>query len=96
MASEVLLKALRSGYHQVPEYSRLLKQEMMEDLQCAERFAGILYRISALSTKIIKTHGSTLARYHTEVISGTKTYRDLYRKTFRLWKLIPALVSGRQ
>ena len=91
MASEVLLKALRSGYHRLPEYSRLLKQEMMEDLQCAQRFAGMLYRISALSTKIIKAHGSTLGRYHTEVISGTKTYRELYRKTFKLWKLIPSL-----
>lgn len=95
IASEVLLKALRSGYHRLPEYSRLLKEDMMEDLQCAQRFAGILYRISTLSTKIIKAHGTTLGRYHTEVISGTKTYRDLYRKTFRLWKLIPALVSGK-
>jgi geranylgeranyl reductase family protein len=96
MASEVLLKALRSGYHQLPEYSRLLKEEMMEDLQYAQRFAGVLYRISSLSTKIIKSHGSTLGRYHTEVISGTKTYRELYRKTFKLWKLIPALMSSKQ
>jgi geranylgeranyl reductase family protein len=96
MASEVLLKALRSGYHQLPEYSRLLKEDMMEDLQCAQRFAGVLYRISSLSTKIIKSHGSTLGRYHTEVISGTKTYRELYRKTFKLWKLIPALISSKQ
>ena len=93
MASEVLLDALRSGYHRLPEYSRWLKQEMMEDLQCAQRFAGILYRISALSTKIIRTHGGTLGRYHTEVISGTKTYRELFRKTFKLWKLIPAMLS---
>jgi flavin-dependent dehydrogenase len=94
MASGLILRALRSGYQQLPEYSRLLKQEMLEDLQCAQRFAGILYRLSALSARIIKAHGSTLGKYHTEVIGGTKTYRELYRSTFKLWKLIPALIHS--
>ena len=93
LASELIVKALRSGYHHLPDYSRLLKLEMMEDLQCAQRFAGILYRLSGLSAKIIKSHGKTLGKYHTEVIGGTMTYRELYRKTFRLWKLIPAMLS---
>jgi len=94
LASELILGALKSGYHRLPEYSRLLKQEMLEDLQCAQRFAGILYRLSALSARIIKAHGSTLGKYHTEVIGGTKTYGELYRSTFKLWKLIPALINS--
>ncbi len=80
VASRILQDAMKDGYRKLGDYTRVLGEEIANDLSCARTFASILYGFSNLSSRIIKAHGSTLAKLHMEVVCGRMTYRDLYRK----------------
>jgi geranylgeranyl reductase family protein len=89
VASRVLQETMKNGYRKLEDYTRVLEEEIAKDLACAKTFAGILYGFSNLSSRIIKAHGSRLAGLHMEVVSGSMTYRDLYRKMLHLKSVLP-------
>lgn len=89
VASRMLEEALKNGHRKLEDYTRVLGEEIAKDLACARTFAGILYGFSNLSSRIIKAHGSRLAKLHMEVVCGRMTYRDLYRKMLQLKIVLP-------
>ena len=93
VASSILQKAMKDGCRKLEDYTRVLGEEVATDLACAKKFAGILYGFSNLSSRVIKAHGSKLARLHLEVICGRMTYRDLYRKMFDFNRVVRILLA---
>jgi len=89
VASRILQEAMKDGHRKLEDYTRVLGEEILKDLACAKTFAGILYGFSNLSSRIIKAHGSRLARWHMEVVCGRMSYRDLYRKMLHLKTVLP-------
>jgi geranylgeranyl reductase family protein len=93
VASTILQEALKDGYRKLEEYTRILGEEVAKDLTCARKFAGILYGFSNVSSRILKAHGSRLAKLHMEVVCGKMTYRDLYRKMLHFNRLLRVLFA---
>jgi geranylgeranyl reductase family protein len=93
VASRILQEAMREGYRKLEDYTRVLGEDIAEDLACARTFAGILYGFSNLSSRIIKAHGSRLAKLHMEVVSGRMTYRDLYRKLLHFNRVLQMILT---
>ncbi len=77
----------------IENYTRVLGEDIAKDLACARTFAGILYGFSNLSSRIIKAHGSRLAKLHMEVVTGRMTYRELYRKLLHLNRVVRILLA---
>jgi flavin-dependent dehydrogenase len=94
VASKILQKAMKEGYRKLQDYTRVLGDEMAKDLACARTFAGILYGLSNLSSRVIKAHGIELAKLHLEVVCGRMTYRDLYRKMIHFNGVLGLLLPG--
>jgi flavin-dependent dehydrogenase len=92
-ASRILQEAMKDGYRKLEGYTRVLGEEIAEDLSCARKFAGILYGFSNLSRRIIKAHGSRLAKLHMEVVSGRMTYRELYWKLLHFNRVLQMLLA---
>jgi flavin-dependent dehydrogenase len=93
VAAKVLKEASKDGYQGIGVYTRVLEEEMARDLSWASKFAGILYGFSDLSSRLIKAHGSRLARLHLEVVCGRMTYRDLYARLFPFNRVLRTLLS---
>jgi geranylgeranyl reductase family protein len=93
VASRVLQDAMKDGYRKLEDYTRVLEEEIANDLSCARTFAGILYGFSNLSSRIIKAYGSRLAKLHMEVVCGRMTYRDLYRKMLHFNRVLRILLA---
>jgi geranylgeranyl reductase family protein len=93
VASRILQEAMKDGYRKLEDYTRVLGEDIAKDLACARTFAGILYGFSNLSSRIIKAHGSRLAKLHMEVVSGRITYRDLYRKLLHFNRVLQVLLT---
>lgn len=93
VASRILQEAMKDGYRKLEDYTRVLGEDIAKDLACARTFAGILYGFSNLSSRIIKAHGSRLAKLHMEVVSGRMTYRELYRKLLHFNRVLQMLLA---
>lgn len=93
VASRILQEAVKDGYRKLEDYTRVLGEDIAKDLACARTFAGILYGFSNLSSRIIKAHGSRLAKLHMEVVSGRMTYRELYRKLLHFNRVLQMLLA---
>ena len=66
----------------IEEYDTDLKREMMYDLTCARKWASILYRIPSISYRVLKAHGNRIGASHLDIITGRKTYAELFSKVF--------------
>jgi flavin-dependent dehydrogenase len=93
VASRILQEALKNGYEALGDYTRILRGEITKDLGCARKFASILYGFSSISSRIIKAHGSRLARIHMEVVCGRMSYRQIYREMFHLNGILRILLA---
>lgn len=93
VASRILQDVMKDGYRKLEDYTRVLEEEIANDLSCARTFADILYGFSNLSSRIIKAHGSRLAKLHMEVVCGRMTYRDLYRKMLHFNRVLRILLA---
>jgi geranylgeranyl reductase family protein len=93
VASRILQEAMKDGNRKLEDYTRVLGEEIAKDLACARKFAGILYGFSNLSSRIIKAHGSRLAKLHMEVVCGRMSYRDLYRKLLHFNRVLRILLA---
>jgi geranylgeranyl reductase family protein len=93
IAARILHEAMKDGRRKLEDYTRVFGEEIAKDLSCARKFAGILYGFSNLSSRIIKAHGSRLANLHMEVVSGSMTYRDLYRNMLHFNRVLRVLLA---
>ena len=66
----------------IEEYDTDLKRELLYDLTCARKLAFILYKIPSISYRVLKAHGNRLGASHLEIITGQKTYGELFRQVF--------------
>ena len=65
-------------------YDRLLKRHLFPEIGCAQKLAFILYKCEKLSHRALRTHGMKIAQNHVNIITGAKTYRQLFREIFTL------------
>lgn len=84
IASDIIHKAVQADITHLNEYTADLNKEFFKEMTCAARFANVLYNCPALSHKILEAHGTKLGEYHLDIISGRKTYGELYKKLFNL------------
>jgi hypothetical protein len=65
-------------------YHGQLKEAFMTDLTWARGMAHVLYNMPAVSHKLLKLYGTTVAEHQLEVISGKSVYSELWRRMLRL------------
>ena len=82
IASKVILDGLTLGYAHIEAYNDLLKKEFMREMILAKRLAYILYKFPRFSYTILRLRGRILGQYYWDVVSGTRTYSELYYKMF--------------
>ncbi len=93
IASEVILNAVESGHKHMELYNKLLNKEFLKELTYAKRLGYLLYNHPRLVYKILHSHGSKLGRNYIEIISGKSTYKEVYKKMFNIFKLLPLLLK---
>lgn len=82
IASEVILDSLMFSYGHIKKYNDLLKKEFMRETILAKRLAYILYQFPRFSYTILRLRGRILGQYYLDIVSGTRSYSELYFKMF--------------
>ncbi len=82
IASKVILDGLTLGHAHIEAYNDLLKKEFMREMILAKRLAYILYKFPRFSYAILRLRGRILGQYYLDVVSGTRSYSELYYKMF--------------
>ena len=71
-----------SNNRPIEEYDTDLKRELLHDLNCARKLAFILYRIPSIAHRVLKAHGNRIGASHLDIITGRKTYGELFSDVF--------------
>ena len=71
-----------SNKRPIEAYDTDLKREMLYDLTCAGKLAFILYRIPSIAYRVLKAHGNRIGASHLDIITGRKTYGELFSNVF--------------
>ncbi len=93
IASTVIARALQSDLKHLETYTVCLKKEFLKELILAKRFAYFLYNYPKISYKILKIHGNKLGKYHLDIISGKRTYKEVSQKMLRIKKIFPLMLK---
>ncbi len=71
-----------SNNRPIEEYDTDLKRELLYDLTCARKLAFILYKIPSIAHRVLKAHGNRIGASHLDIITGRKTYGELFSDVF--------------
>ena len=82
IASKVIWEGFAISFEHIKKYNDLIKKEFMRETILANRLAYILYKNPRFSYTILRLRGSTLGQYYLDIVSGTRSYRELYLKMF--------------
>lgn len=95
IASQVISDFLKNKYPSLERYNRKMRAEFTRDMVCAGRLSAFLDRFPWLSRRILKRKGKDLPTRYLKVVSGNRTYYQLYSLT-RIFHEILGLKSGRR
>jgi flavin-dependent dehydrogenase len=84
IAAEIISDDVLSINESAEKYNTLLKKELMHDLDCAQKLAYILYKIPVVSHRVLKAHGKSIGENHLEIITGKKSYGELFNEVLSL------------
>lgn len=71
------------------KYNSLIKKEFVSELRYAGMLAGFFYGLEGITHRILKIHGDRITDYHLDIITGARTYRELFFRAFNPLGLIP-------
>ena len=83
IASKAILDGLTLGHEYIEKYNDLLKKEFMDELSCGRKLSYILYKFPCVGHSILKSRGRILGEYYLDIVSGRRSYRELYNNMFR-------------
>lgn len=72
-----------------------IRQEFLRELRPASRLAFLLYRMPAVSDRLLAAMGERIMGYHLDVIARRATYRDIFRKALLPSTLLRAFLGMR-
>jgi len=94
LASAIIIDALESGNQRLEQYNEIIKREFLGDLRFAQRLGTLLFKYPRFGGRVLEHHGHRLADHVLRITAGHESYRDLYRRMFRLtW--LPALLASK-
>jgi flavin-dependent dehydrogenase len=88
MASGCIKKYLSGEFDTLDYYNTLIKKEFVTELKYASYIAHLLYRMPRLSHWALKRKGEKIMGYYLDVITGEKTYGELFLKTMNPFNLL--------
>jgi geranylgeranyl reductase family protein len=82
IAADVICEALSRGQTDLAAYTRLVHQEIVEQLFCARRFAGFVYQIPGLASRLLGASPQLQALVF-GVMRGDYTFQQLNEQVLR-------------
>lgn len=92
IAARVISGFFKKEYPSLQRYNHMMRAEFTRDMVCAGRLSAFLYRFPRLSHRILQRKGKDLLKRYLEVVSGNRTYYQLFSLT-RIFHDIPGLKS---
>ncbi|MFZ5569371.1 MAG: geranylgeranyl reductase family protein [Thermodesulfobacteriota bacterium] len=86
IAAEHIRKALDNGYDQLPSYTSAIQQAFAPDLIRAERMSRFIYHCPKMTKILLHHKGDIIGRCQLDIITGRKTYRQLFRQILSFWR----------
>lgn len=89
IAARCIAKSLTDSKADLEAYNNLIKKEFLQELRYAKRLAHLFYNLPRLSHLLIKAKKDNVIRYHLDIITGRKTYKELFFKAVNPLNLLP-------
>ena len=88
MASGCIKKYLSGDIETLDSYNTLIRNEFVRELKYARHLSYLLYRIPWLSHWALKRKGEKIMGYYLDVITGKRTYGELFLKALNPLNLL--------
>ncbi|MGQ9744584.1 MAG: geranylgeranyl reductase family protein [Dissulfurimicrobium sp.] len=89
IAAMCIARSLTDSKSDLTTYNNLIKKEFLQELRYAKRLARLFYDLPRLSHLLVKAKKDTVIRYHLDIITGKKTYKELFFKALNPINLLP-------
>ena len=89
IAARCIARSLTDSKSDLATYNNLVKKEFLQELRYAKRLARLFYDLPRLSHLLVKAKKDRIIGYHLDIITGRKTYRELFFKALNPINLLP-------
>ena len=80
IAAKTIINYLNNDIQSLEIFNVELKRQITKDLERANFLASLLYSFPAFGYKVLKIYGQQLGEKHLKVITGKKSYSELFRE----------------
>lgn len=80
IAAKTIISYLNNDIQSLEIFNVVLKRQVTKDLERANFLASLLYSFPAFGYKALKIYGQQLGEKHLKVITGKKSYSELFRE----------------
>lgn len=94
LASGAIRRHLDGDGDALADYERAMHKEFFRELVPARRLAFLLYGVPFLSDRLMAAIGDKIMRCHIDVISGRRSYREVFREAIQPANLVGGLRPG--
>jgi geranylgeranyl reductase family protein len=89
IAAGCIARSLTDSKMDLATYNSLIKKEFLQELGYAKRLARLFYDLPRLSHLLVRAKKDRVIGYHLDIITGRRTYRELFFKALNPMNLLP-------